>query len=114
MGVPQLCILANLLKATIRIIYPDKENRYFNSPIKCKGTSKRIFHFLIYNPLYKLQFPDPPIERYYIAPLVRQSDIFSLNQPKQLQSQQSEKQSTEGSSSTAVALVKTLGKQRAD
>ncbi|RIA98608.1 hypothetical protein C1645_749326 [Glomus cerebriforme] len=94
-GVPQLCILANILKATIRIIYPDKENRYFNTPIKCKGNSKRMFHFLIYNPLYKLQFPIPPIERYYIAPLVRQSDIFfkvlieeSLTQPIQLQSQQ--------------------------
>lgn len=95
MGVPQLCILANILKATIRIIYPDKENRYFNTPIKCKGTSKRIFHFLIYNPLYRLQFPEPPIERYYIAPLVRRNDIFSLTQPP---SQHSEKQSTEGSS----------------
>jgi hypothetical protein len=111
MGVPQLCILANILKATIRIIYPDKENRYFNTPIKCKGTSKRIFHFLIYNPLYKLQFPEPPIERYYIAPLVRQSDIFLLTQPTQIKS---EKQSTESSSSAAVTSVKTLGKQRAD
>ncbi|CAB4482138.1 hypothetical protein RhiirA1_440154 [Rhizophagus irregularis] len=94
MGVPQLCILANILKATIRIIYPDKENRYFNTPIKCKGTSKRIFHFLIYNPLYGLQFPEPPIERYYIAPLVRRNDIFSLAQPTQLQSQHFEKQSS--------------------
>ncbi|GBC00191.1 hypothetical protein RclHR1_03780020 [Rhizophagus clarus] len=107
MGVPQLCILANILKATIRIIYPDKENRYFNTPIKCKGTSRKIFHFLIYNPLYGLQFPEPPIERYYIAPLVRQSDIFSLTPPTQSQSQQSKKQSTENSS---AATVKTLGK----
>ncbi|CAG8570853.1 609_t:CDS:1 [Funneliformis mosseae] len=76
MGVPQLCILANILKATIKIIYPDKENRYFNAPIKCKGISKKMFHFLMYNPLYGLRFPKPPIERYYIVPLVKQCDIF--------------------------------------
>ncbi|CAI2166447.1 11242_t:CDS:2 [Funneliformis geosporum] len=76
MGVPQLCILANILKATIKIICPDKENRYFNAPIKCKGISKRMFHFLMYNPLFGLQFPVPPIESYYIVPLVKQCDIF--------------------------------------
>ena len=66
----------------------------------------------MYNPSYGLQFPKPPIEKYHIAPLVRQSDDFSLTQPIQLQSHQSENQLTESSSSTLSA--KALGKQRSD
>ncbi|CAJ0878434.1 17871_t:CDS:2, partial [Entrophospora sp. SA101] len=69
-GVPQLIILSNLLKAIITIIYPDIENRYFRTRITCKGNSKRVFHLLFYNPDFGSRFPDSlPLDRYFIAPL---------------------------------------------
>ncbi|CAG8552020.1 7590_t:CDS:2 [Ambispora gerdemannii] len=85
-GVPQLLTMANLLKATIRIMYPNYNNKNFRVPIKCKGNSKRIFVITMLDPEREAE---EDLLDYFITPLIRKIDIFEVIRNPDLYSLQS-------------------------
>ncbi|CAG8506016.1 9238_t:CDS:2 [Ambispora leptoticha] len=94
-GVPQLLTMANMLKATIRIMHPNYSNTNFRVPIKCKGNSKRIFVITMLDSELKAE---EELLDYFIAPLIRKIDIFEvIKNPDRFSDRQEQMQSPQSS-----------------